>query len=79
MSALEIALLQRLVQKWKTLNLGPKMSDLRFFGLKLKNAIVIFIKSIVICYQRLRICLIAKFIEKKTKMPKFGIKNAFSG
>ena len=41
-SALEFALLQSLIQKQKTLNLGPKMPDFRILGLELEIIIVIF-------------------------------------
>ena len=42
-SVFEFALLQSLVQKSKSLNLGHKMSDfLVFFGLKFENNIVLF-------------------------------------
>ena len=40
-NALEFALLQSLVQKYKFLNLGPKMVYLRIFGLVFENTIVI--------------------------------------
>ena len=40
-SALEFSLLQSLVQKKKSLNLGPKMPDLRYFGLEFENTFFI--------------------------------------
>ena len=41
-SALEFVLLQSLVQKQKSLNLGPKMPYLVMFGLECQNNIVTF-------------------------------------
>ena len=41
-SVLEFILLQSLVQKLKSLNLGPKMPALGIFGLEVENYIVIF-------------------------------------
>ena len=41
-SVLEFLLLQSVVQKKKSLNLGQKMSDLGIFGLKFENNIVLF-------------------------------------
>ena len=40
-NVLEFVLLQSLVQKWKSLNLGPKMLDMDIFWLELENNIVI--------------------------------------
>ena len=41
-SVLEFALPLSLVQKWKYLNLGPKMSHLGIFGLQFEYNIAIF-------------------------------------
>ena len=41
-SVLELVLLQSLVQKWKSLNLRPKMPFLGTFGMEFENNIVIF-------------------------------------
>ena len=38
----QFVLLQSLVQKYKSLNLGPKMPDLGIFGLEFENDIAIF-------------------------------------
>ena len=41
-STLEFVLLQKLVQKQNSLNLGPKMTYLGIFGLEFENNIIIF-------------------------------------
>ena len=41
-SVLEFVFMQSLVQKWKCLNLGPRMPYLSTFGLVIENDIVIF-------------------------------------
>ena len=39
--AFEFALLQSLEQRYKSLNLGPKIHDVRYFGLEFEKGIVI--------------------------------------
>ena len=68
-NALDFDLLQSLIKKLKSLNLGPKMSDLNISGLEFEN---------YIWNQRPRIRLNAKF-QAKTKIPKFGTKNVLFG
>ena len=46
-SILEFVLKQSLVQKKKSLNLGPKMPDLGIFGLEFEKDIVIFKISVL--------------------------------
>ena len=38
----EFVLLQSVVQKQKSLNVGPKISDLGIFGLEFENIVIIF-------------------------------------
>ena len=61
-TTLKFVYLQNFTEKQKCLNLEPKMPDFGSFGLEFEN-------------QHPRICLLAKFCGK-TKMPKFGTKNA---
>ena len=73
-TALEFALLQSLLQKKKSLNLEPKMPDLRYFGLELRYFGLEYYFHF--WNQFTRICLDAKF-RVKTNICKFGNKSAF--
>ena len=68
----EFALLQSLVQKQKSLNLGPKMPYLHIFMLEFEK------KYSRTWNQHHQICLFVKFYEK-TKISEFGTKNALLG
>ena len=71
-SPLKIVLLQSLLQKYKCLNLCPKMTNLDIFGIEFKSNIIIFKKKHP---SRLLDCKLLC----QNKMPKFGIKSSLSG
>ena len=62
--------------------MGPKIRDLHTFGVEFENTIVIFEICVLefvlfqILVQKQKSC---KKIHEKTKMPKFGTKNALFG